>query len=120
ACAYYWRTSPMAIAAICNLCAGDGFADIIGRRLGRHKIPYNRNKSFAGSIAMGLAGFLASIGFMSYFSSFGYIRGSWEMVLGFLTVSLASALVESHPLSSQIDDNLTVPLASALVGSLVF
>jgi len=24
ACAYYWRTSPVAIAAICNLCAGDG------------------------------------------------------------------------------------------------
>ncbi|KAI6699433.1 hypothetical protein NL676_013757 [Syzygium grande] len=24
ACAYCWRTSPIAIAAICNLCAGDG------------------------------------------------------------------------------------------------
>ncbi|XWS74377.1 hypothetical protein CRYUN_Cryun02cG0209900 [Craigia yunnanensis] len=24
ACALYWRTSPIAIAAICNLCAGDG------------------------------------------------------------------------------------------------
>ncbi|KAK3411875.1 hypothetical protein EUGRSUZ_I00621 [Eucalyptus grandis] len=59
ACAYYWRTSPIAIAAMCNLCAGD---DIIGRRLGKHKIPYNRNKYLAGSIAMGCAGFLASLG----------------------------------------------------------
>ncbi|KAF8012265.1 hypothetical protein BT93_I0410 [Corymbia citriodora subsp. variegata] len=120
ACAYYWRTSPIAIAAICNLCAGDGFADIIGRRLGQHKIPYNHNKSVAGSIAMGCAGFLASLGFMSYFSSFGYVRGSWEMASGFLVVSLASALVESHPLSSWLDDNLTVPLTCALVGSIVF
>ncbi|KAL3721891.1 hypothetical protein ACJRO7_034264 [Eucalyptus globulus] len=120
ACAYYWRTSPVAIAAICNLCAGDGFADIIGRQFGQHKIPYNPNKSVAGSIAMASAGFLASLGFLSYFSSFGYIQGSWEMVGGFLMVSFASALVESHPLSSQIDDNLTVPLACALVGSLVF
>ncbi|XP_052306513.1 probable phytol kinase 3, chloroplastic isoform X2 [Populus trichocarpa] len=62
ACAIYWRTSPVAIAAICNLCAGDGIADIVGRRLGSQKIPYNRNKSIAGSVAMALAGFLASLG----------------------------------------------------------
>ncbi|GJS21336.1 probable phytol kinase 3, chloroplastic [Tanacetum coccineum] len=58
----YWRTSPIAIAAICNLCAGDGMADIIGRRFGTKKIPYNKDKSFAGSIAMAAAGFIASVG----------------------------------------------------------
>lgn len=42
------------------------------------------------------------------------------MVLGFLVVSLASALVESLPISTNLDDNLTVPLTSILVGSLVF
>lgn len=26
-CTVYWRTSPIAIAAICNLCAGDGNND---------------------------------------------------------------------------------------------
>ncbi|KAK3020091.1 hypothetical protein RJ639_003715 [Escallonia herrerae] len=120
ACAIYWRTSPIAIALICNLCAGDGFADIVGRRFGSWKIPYNRNKSFAGSIAMATAGFIASVGYMHYYSLFGYIDESWEMILGFLVVSLASALVESHPLSTEIDDNLTVPLTSVLVGTLVF
>uniref|UniRef100_A0A5B7BWB5 Putative Phosphatidate cytidylyltransferase family protein isoform 3 n=1 Tax=Davidia involucrata TaxID=16924 RepID=A0A5B7BWB5_DAVIN len=119
-CAIYWRTSPVAIAAICNLCAGDGLADIVGRQFGRQKIPYNRNKSIAGSIAMVTAGFIASVGYMHYFSLFGYIQGSWEMVLGFLVVSLAAALVESHPISTQLDDNLTVPLTSMLVGSFVF
>ncbi|KOM52625.1 hypothetical protein LR48_Vigan09g128400 [Vigna angularis] len=57
----YWRTSPVSIAAICNLCAGDGMADIVGRRFGGVKIYYNKNKSYAGSIAMASAGFLASI-----------------------------------------------------------
>ncbi|KAL3580117.1 hypothetical protein D5086_017952 [Populus alba] len=100
ACAIYWRTSPVAIAAICNLCAGDGVADIVGRRFGRQKIPYNKNKSIAGSVAMALAGFLASVGFMCYFASFGYVEKSWEMLLGFLVVSLASAFVESLPITS--------------------
>ncbi|KAJ6948654.1 phytol kinase 3 [Populus alba x Populus x berolinensis] len=118
--AFYWRTSPVAIAAICNLCAGDGIADIVGRRLGSQKIPYNRNKSIAGSVAMALAGFLASLGFMFYFSAFGYVQKSWEMILGFLIVSLASSFVESLPISTELDDNLTVTLTSLLLGNLLF
>lgn len=43
-----------------------------------------------------------------------------KTVLGFLIVSAAAALVESHPLSSELDDNLTVPMTAVLVGSLVF
>ncbi|KAI9117892.1 hypothetical protein K1719_011034 [Acacia pycnantha] len=120
ACVIYWRTSPLAIALICNLCAGDGMADIVGRRFGSKKIPYNRNKSFAGSIAMASAGFLASIGYMYSFSSFGYIEQSWRMILGFLIVSVATTVVKSLPISSELDDNLIVPLTSILVGSLIF
>ncbi|XP_077216454.1 putative phytol kinase 2, chloroplastic isoform X3 [Tasmannia lanceolata] len=59
---FLWRTSPIAITTICNLCAGDGFADVIGRRFGRQTLPYNKNKSFVGSIAMASAGFIASVG----------------------------------------------------------
>jgi farnesol kinase len=120
ACLIYWRTSPIAIAAICNLCAGDGMADIVGRRFGHQKLPYNKNKSIAGSVAMASAGFLASLGYMYYFNRFGYIQESWEMALGFLVISLVSALVESLPISTELDDNLTVTVTSILVGSLVF
>ncbi|MFS8002637.1 putative phytol/farnesol kinase [Helianthus anomalus] len=119
-CAIYWRTSPVAIAGICNLCAGDGIADIIGRRFGKKKIPYNKDKSFAGSIAMATAGFTVSVGYMYYFSMFGYVSTSFKIVLGFLVVSLVSALVESHPICAKVDDNLLVPLASVLLGTLVF
>ncbi|KAL9257635.1 putative phytol kinase 3, chloroplastic [Drosera capensis] len=119
ACMVFWRTSPIGMAAICNLCAGDGFADIIGRRFGHQKLPFNRSKSIVGSIAMASAGFLASVGYMFYFSWFGYIQASWDMVFGVLIVSLAATVVESLPISTDLDDNLTVPLTSLLVGILV-
>jgi len=38
-----------------------GLADIVGRRFGSQKLPYNRNKSVVGSIAMVFAGFIASV-----------------------------------------------------------
>ncbi|KAL0922503.1 hypothetical protein M5K25_006493 [Dendrobium thyrsiflorum] len=116
----FWRTSPIAIAAICNLCAGDGVADIAGRRFGQKKLPYNPRKSFAGTIAMAVAGFIASIGYMHYFASFGFIEESWSMILSFLLVAVAAAVVESLPVSSELDDNLTVPFTSLLVGAVVF
>ncbi|KAL8205993.1 hypothetical protein R6Q57_009544 [Mikania cordata] len=119
-CAIYWRTSPIAIAGICNLCAGDGIADIVGRRFGKKKIPYNNGKSLAGSIAMATAGFFSSVGYMYYFSMFSYMQKDLKMVVGFLVVSLASAFVESHTICTKLDDNLLVPLASVLIGTLVF
>jgi len=57
---------------------------------------------------------------MWYFSSFGYMEGGWSKVIGFLVVSVITAVVESHPISTDLDDNLTVPLTSILVGSMVF
>ncbi|KAK9154003.1 hypothetical protein Sjap_001483 [Stephania japonica] len=116
----YWRTSPIAIASVCNMCAGDGVADMVGRKFGTRKLPYNKSKSYAGSIAMAAVGFVASLAFMLYFSFFGFIQESWTVVLGFLITSLTSALVESLPIHSVIDDNITVVLASVVVGELVF
>ncbi|XP_021864769.1 farnesol kinase, chloroplastic isoform X2 [Spinacia oleracea] len=120
ACLVFWRTSPIGIAAICNLCAGDGLADIVGRRLGKDKLPYNKNKSYAGSIAMATAGFVASVGYMHYLSAFGFMQENWGLVFRLLVVSLVSSVVESLPISTQLDDNLTVPLASFSTGFLLF
>ncbi|KAK9908102.1 hypothetical protein WJX75_002777 [Coccomyxa subellipsoidea] len=48
----FWRGSPSGVAAIAVLCAGDGLADIVGRRLGTsNKLPYSPNKSAAGTMA---------------------------------------------------------------------
>ncbi len=43
--ATYWRESPVGVAAIAVLCAGDGFADIVGRRFGEgNKLPHSPSK----------------------------------------------------------------------------
>ncbi|CAM0950532.1 unnamed protein product [Alopecurus aequalis] len=116
----FWRKSPISIAVICNLCAGDGAADITGRRFGNMKLSYNPCKSYAGTITMFFAGFFASILYMCYFHHFGYIEESWTMAAAFGTTSFAAAIVESLPVSMRLDDNLTVPVTSAFVGGLVF
>ncbi|KNA09373.1 hypothetical protein SOVF_154170 [Spinacia oleracea] len=113
ACLVFWRTSPIGIAAIC-------MADIVGRRIGKDKLPYNKNKSYAGSIAMATAGFVASVGYMHYLSAFGFMQENWGLVFRLLVVSLVSSVVESLPISTQLDDNLTVPLASFSTGFLLF
>jgi len=49
-----------------------GVADIIGRKYGSMKIPYNQNKSWAGSISMLVFGFLVSIGCVTILSNFSF------------------------------------------------
>ncbi|GJN07206.1 hypothetical protein PR202_ga25017 [Eleusine coracana subsp. coracana] len=58
--------------------------------------------------------------FMCYFHHFGFVDQSWTMVLAFGAISFVAAVVESLPISTRLDDNLTVPLASVLVGALIF
>ncbi|XP_071707610.1 probable phytol kinase 1, chloroplastic isoform X2 [Rutidosis leptorrhynchoides] len=58
----FWRESPIGVVALSMMCGGDGIADIMGRRFGIHKIPYNLQKSWCGSVSMFTVGFLVSIG----------------------------------------------------------
>ena len=58
--------------------------------------------------------------YMCYFHLFGFVEQSWIMVGAFGITSLAAAIVESLPISTRLDDNLTTPIASVLVGGLVF
>ena len=49
----YWRESPAGMVAVALMCGGDGIADIVGRRYGKgNPLPWNGNKSWAGSFAM--------------------------------------------------------------------
>ena len=57
---------------------------------------------------------------MCYFHHFGFIEESWAMAAAFGITSFAAAAVESLPVSTRLDDNLTVPVTSAIVGGLVF
>ncbi len=54
----YWKDSPIGIVALMLLCGGDGLADVIGKRLGTVRLPWSKNKSWAGTLAMFAGGWL--------------------------------------------------------------
>jgi phytol kinase len=56
-----------------------------------------------------------------YFSSLGYIQLNLEEALGKLVlVALAATVVECIPVTDVVDDNISVPLATMLVASVLF
>ncbi len=110
----YGRTSPAAVAALMMLCGGDGLADIVGRRWGRVKLPWNPHKSWAGSAAFALGGGLLTWLVAAAYVAAGVWPGPWAGYSALaITVALTTALVESLPWRDM--DNLVVPLAAWLV-----
>lgn len=87
------------------LAVGDGFATLIGQILGDKKLPWNRQKSWAGLIAFVLFGAPAVIFMMSWVGTYLSLP---VLIVVALLITLASALVES--LDLPLNDNLTVPL----------
>ncbi|MFZ2411095.1 MAG: diacylglycerol/polyprenol kinase family protein [Candidatus Methanoperedens sp.] len=67
-------------AAIAILAAGDGFAGVIGRRYGRHRFSFNKNKSWEGTlsgfVAASLTGFYFAGGIALVGSAFGMLAGA--------------------------------------------
>ncbi|KAK6136123.1 hypothetical protein DH2020_030139 [Rehmannia glutinosa] len=111
----FWRESPVGMISLAMMCGGDGIADIMGRRFGSIKIPYNPQKSWAGSISMFLFGFLVSMGMLYYFAALGYIQLDWmQTVERVAFVSFVATVVESLPITGIVDDNITVPLSRDL------
>lgn len=117
----FWRESPVGVISLAMMCGGDGVADIIGRRFGSLKIPYNQQKSWAGSISMFVFGFLLSIGMLQYYSVLGYLQLDWVWTVQKVAlVSLVATVVESLPTTEVVDDNISVPLVSMAVAFWMF
>jgi len=57
----FWRDSPIGIIALMVLSGGDGFADVIGRRVPSIALKWSPNKSLAGTTAMFLGGTIFSL-----------------------------------------------------------
>lgn len=87
-------------AAIAILAAGDGVAGVVGRRYGRHRFSFNRNKSWEGT----LSGFIAASLSGFYFAGAVAIAGS---IFGML-----AGAVNKH-------DNIAVPYAALVAMYLV-
>jgi dolichol kinase len=63
ATALAWRQHPAGIVAVAMMCAGDGLADVVGRRWGQQlPLPWNKQKSWPGSAALLLGGLVACMG----------------------------------------------------------
>lgn len=117
----FWRQSPVGVIALAMMCGGDGFADIMGRKFGSAKIPYNKQKSLAGSFSMFISGFLIAVLMLYYFSSLGFFQLDWPSVVERLAlVALVATIVESLPITEVIDDNLSVPISSMLMAYMLF
>ncbi len=117
----FWRDSPVGILALMLMCGGDGLADVVGRRWGRCKLPFGREKSWVGSLAMALGGFGFAFGFVWLFNVLGNFRPPLELgpTAGAVAViAMAAALVEALPLRDV--DNLTLTLTGVVLGMVLF
>jgi len=113
----FWRHSPVGILALMLMCGGDGLADVIGRRWGQAKLPFNRDKSWAGSAAMFAGSFVFGFGFLALFDTFGDFRPALNLaaVAGIVAlIALIAAAVEALPLRDI--DNLTLTAAAIVLG----
>lgn len=115
----YWRDTPIGIIALMMMCGGDGIADIIGRRIASPKLPWSGEKSMAGTLSVFFGGWLmAGIVIFIYVAAGVFPSPFARYVLPITLIALAGAVIES--LHYKDIDNVTMTLASALVGSLLF
>lgn len=107
----FWLDSPVGVVALMILCGGDGLADIIGRRWGRARLPFNPRKSWAGSAAMLLAGFAFALVYLALFIRLGVFPLSLSAaLLPLALICLAAAVVEA--VSGQDMDNITITVTA--------
>jgi uncharacterized protein (TIGR00297 family) len=91
---------------------GDGMASIIGRRFGTRKIPWNPDRTYAGSLAFLVFGSIGAV----FFSWFVWKNPPqpwfWYLFAVPILTTLLAAVIETIP--SGIDDNLSVPISAGM------
>jgi phytol kinase len=117
----FWRHSPIGIVALMSLCGGDGLADILGRRFGTHKLWFNHQKSWVGSLAMFSGSFGFSFAFLALFNQFQNFDPALDLVtlsVGVAVVAVVTTLVEALPFPDI--DNLTLTAVAIGLGYWLF
>lgn len=116
----FWRESPIGIVALSALAAGDGLADLLGRRYGKsNHWPGLPKKSVAGSVAFWVGSTLTAVGLLLWMEHWECLTLSYngiDLILRVAVVSLVAAGFELLPL---FDDNYSVPLAAAIMTTLL-
>lgn len=101
-----WRPE-VAAAGWVIMAAGDPAASAVGQRLGGRPIPWNRRKTISGSLAFAAAAAAAAWVVLVYMG-----RPAGEAAALAIPTALFAAGIESLPW--RLNDNLTVPILSAL------
>lgn len=115
----YWLDSPIGITALMLMCGGDGLADILGRRWGKAKLPWAKDKSWAGSLGMLLGGWGFAAAITAVFINTGTFSGAFSDYLTTITIiAIVGTLVESLPMRDI--DNFTVTAAAIGLGHWLF
>ena len=115
----FWKDSPIGMVAVMLMCGGDGLADILGRGLRSPKLPWNKDKSVAGSLGMLLGGWVLTAFILFVFVLKGVFPGPFTGYLLPVTyLAVLAMLVESLPIKDV--DNITVTLAAVILGYLLF
>jgi phytol kinase len=107
---------PTAFLIFGPLAGGDGFADIIGRKWGKHKVL--GEKSIEGSIAMFLFSILFTYGLLGiYWLLINPVQPAAisliKPLIPILVIALVATIVEI--LSPKTFDNLLIPIATVIV-----
>jgi len=102
----------IAAAAWAVLAVGDGMATLVGRRFGRGRLPWNADKSIAGTIALFVCGGIAGA-FVAWWCRPNVTPQPelWFSIAAPLVAALVAALVETTPV--KLDDNISVPASAA-------
>jgi phytol kinase len=115
----YWKDSPIGMIALMLMCGGDGLADVAGRRWGTLKIPWNRQKSWVGSLGMLAGGWVFAFAILAIYTLVGAFTEPLGAYLpGLTAIAIVGALVETLPLKDV--DNITVTLAAVIVGHIFY
>ena len=115
---FYWKDSPIGIIALMLMCGGDGLADILGRKYGKHKLPWSKEKSWMGSLGMFVGGWILALVVLWVYLLQGIFPGSLISYFPVISlIALAGTLVESLPLKDI--DNITVTLTAVILGQIL-
>eukprot|EP00536_Pseudo-nitzschia_multiseries_P002468 jgi/Psemu1/183659/e_gw1.33.10.1 len=118
----FWRNTFPGVVAMTTLAAGDGMADIVGRRFGKdgYKWPFSDGeKSLVGTAAFAVSAFVVTFAMCWWLIATGSLATSLtlgEMALRIGAISCICALVELLPF---VDDNYSVPGSAAVLAALV-
>jgi len=96
----------IAVTAFSILIVSDSFAALIGRRFGRRRF---LDKSVAGTIAFVISAIACVLVYAACFSL------PWTFVVAGVLGSIVGGVIESASIRLRVDDNLSIPFATALV-----